>query len=97
MAKGRKTGGRVKGTPNKSTNEGKKIALDFLSRYSDSGQMEQDFLSIEDPVVRLSMAEKFLNYVMPKKQATAVDLTVEDNAGSLEDRLRDLSSPTEGA
>lgn len=35
MAKGRKTGGRKPGTPNKATAEAKAIALRFLDRRSD--------------------------------------------------------------
>lgn len=39
MAKCRKTGGRTKGTPNKSTTLGKEFIVQLLSQYADSGLM----------------------------------------------------------
>jgi hypothetical protein len=63
---GVKTGGRVKGTPNKVTSTlREKISL-FLDRKW--GVIEQDFESLE-PKDRIALFEKLLQYSIPKLQA----------------------------
>ena len=42
-----KTGGRVKGTPNKATVLNKKAIENLLEQYNSSGMFSQDFLSLE--------------------------------------------------
>ena len=71
-----KTGGRAKGTPNKTTSEIKAILSGFVSRNIDT--MQQDFDSIEDPFLRLQMMEKLLKYILPTNVKN--DLTIEGNA-----------------
>ncbi len=73
--KRKKTGGRQKGTPNKATAIGRQTILELLTNYSDSGLMSKDFLALEDPKDRLLIAEKLFQYVMPKMQSTAIDLS----------------------
>lgn len=86
-----KTGGRQKGTPNKSTILNKKIINDLLADYNDSGLMSKDFVNLE-PKDRLLIAEKLMQYVMPKMQSTSVDLTTStDEKKTLEATLSDLS------
>ena len=45
--KGKKTGGRVKGTPNKATATLKESIVDMLSEYRDSGDMKSDFNALD--------------------------------------------------
>lgn len=90
MALGKKTGGRKKGTPNKSTILGKEVIVSLLSDYSNSGLMTSDFMAL-DPKDRLVIAERLMQYTMPKMQATAIDLTTGDKEKTIEDRLAELA------
>ena len=90
MAQGKKTGGRQKGTPNKSTILGKEVIVSLLADYSNSGLMTSDFMAL-DPKDRLVIAEKLMQYTMPKMQATAIDLTTGDKEKTIEDRLAELA------
>lgn len=85
----KKYGGRVKGTPNKATMMGKKFIQDFLSSYSNSGLMESDFASLE-PKDRLYVAEKFVQYIMPKMQSVAV-AGENEKPVTIEARLKELA------
>lgn len=91
MAAGKKTGGRKKGTPNKATVLGKDIIVTLLSDYSASGLMAADFKAL-DPKDRLIIAEKLLNYALPKMQSAAVDLTSTARSQTIEDRLAALAA-----
>lgn len=88
--KGKKTGGRVKGTPNKATVMNKQLINNLLADYSDSGLMSKDFMSLEAKD-RMTIAEKLMQYVMPKMQSTSVDLAVTDEKKTLESTLNELS------
>lgn len=92
--KKKKTGGRVKGTPNKTTSLSKRIIADLLSTYYDTGQMTEDFVALE-PRDRLTIAEKLIQYVMPKMQATSIDLSDEAKTITIEAKLRELASMPE--
>ena len=94
MAIGKKTGGRTKGTPNKSTMLGKEIIVSLLAEYSNSGLMTSDFMAL-DPKDRLVIAERLMQYTMPKMQATAIDLTAGDREKTIEDRLAELAGEDE--
>ena len=94
MAIGKKTGGRTKGTPNKSTMLGKEIIVSLLAEYSNSGLMTSDFMAL-DPKDRLVIAERLMQYTMPKMQATANDLTAGDREKTIEDRLAELAGEDE--
>lgn len=94
MAIGKKTGGRKKGTPNKSTTLGKEVIVTLLSDYSNSGLMTSDFMAL-DPKDRLVIAERLLQYTMPKMQATAIDLNSGDKDKTIEDRLAELAGSDE--
>ncbi|MDE5629763.1 MAG: hypothetical protein K2I69_09425 [Muribaculaceae bacterium] len=91
MAIGKKTGGRTKGTPNKATMLGKEIIVSLLSDYADSGLMTSDFMAL-DPKDRLVIAERLMQYTMPKMQSTAIDLNNTDKQKTIEDRLAELAS-----
>lgn len=90
MAIGKKTGGRKKGTPNKSSVLGKEVIVSLLSDYSSSGLMTSDFMAL-DPKDRLVIAERLMQYTMPKMQATAIDITTGDKEKTIEDRLAELA------
>lgn len=85
-----KTGGRKKGTPNKKTAVNKAIITDIISQYYDSGLMATDFASL-DSKDRIQIAEKLMQYVLPKCQAIAMDINPEGGKGTTEDRLAELS------
>lgn len=91
----KKTGGRKKGTPNKATVMNKQLINDLLADYNDSGLMSKDFMSLE-PKDRMAIAEKLMQYVMPKMQSTAVDLAVTRERKTLEDTLNELSQQPDG-
>lgn len=95
MALGRKTGGRKKGTPNKSTTLGKEVIVSLLSDYANSGLMTSDFEAL-DPKDRLVIAERLMQYTMPKMQSTAVDITTGDREKTIEDRLAELAGEDSG-
>lgn len=91
MAIGRKTGGRKKGTPNKSTMLGKEVIVSLLSDYSNSGLLTSDFMAL-DSKDRLVIAERLMQYTMPKMQATAIDLSTSESEKTIEDRLAELAN-----
>lgn len=91
MATGKKTGGRQKGTPNKATLLGKSAIVELLTDYNNSGLMASDFATLE-PKDRLAIAEKLMQYVMPKMQSTSVDLNADANNKTIEDLLSDLAA-----
>lgn len=91
MAKNKKTGGRTKGTPNKTTSTIRDTISDILADYQQSGLMSEDFKKLS-PHDRLVIAERLMNYVAPKMQATAIDVKPSD-ADTLTARLIALTSP----
>lgn len=91
MASGKKTGGRKKGTPNKTTTLGRQVITSLLGDYADSGLMNADFMALE-PKDRLIIAERLMQYTLPKMQATAIDLAASDpSAKTIEQRLVELA------
>ena len=88
--KGKKTGGRKKGTPNKATSISKQVIADLLTEYHQSGKMTEDFDKLE-PRDRLQVAEKLIQYVMPKMQSSSVDITENSTTTTIENNLKELS------
>lgn len=66
-----KTGGRTKGTPNKTTQNVKQWIEKIIDK--NRKQVERDLKSVE-PQERLKIIEKLLQYVVPKQQAQSVDV-----------------------
>lgn len=91
MAKGKKTGGRQKGSVNKVTALSKTVIADLLAEYHSSGLMDSDFRKLE-PKDRMSITEKMMQYVLPKMQSTAVDLSTTENKKTIEDTLAELAN-----
>ena len=52
--------------------------------------MTSDFMAL-DPKDRLVIAERLMQYTMPKMQATAIDLSTGDREKTIEDRLAELA------
>lgn len=69
---------------------GKEVIVSLLADYSNSGLMTSDFMAL-DPKDRLVIAEKLMQYTMPKMQATAIDLTTGEKEKTIEDRLAELA------
>lgn len=67
-----KTGGRQKGTPNRTT----KVMRQWLSNFvrKNKRTMQNDLDALE-PKDRLIMLEKFMGYVIPKQQAVKAEIS----------------------
>lgn len=63
MSKGKKTGGRQKGTPNKNNAEIRQSVNTFISNNIDSIQATFDKL---EPMDQLKFIDRMLNYTLPK-------------------------------
>lgn len=89
--KRQKTGGRVKGTPNKTTT----ITRDVISSIA-SGIREQieDDLKKLTPKDRVAAFLKMCEFNIPKPQSISLDMTVEGKK-TIEDRLRELADDEE--
>ena len=89
MKKRVKYGGRVAGTPNKVTTMTKGVIASMLNDYQESGLMGSDFLDLE-PKERIAVAEKLMQYVMPKMQNTSVDFNATNGTRiTIEQKLRE--------
>lgn len=101
--KGIKTGGRQKGGKNKLPSKTKAVnrqaICDFLAGYinneGDEGKSLQKDWELLEPKDRVSMAEKMMQYTLPKIQS--VQFEPDDDGDTketdLEIRLRMLSKP----
>lgn len=87
--KGKKTGGRQAGTPNKVTRQVKECLSSLLIDYTNDEKFKDDFYKLS-PKDRLMLAEKLMPYVVPKLQNTAVDISTEGKK-TIEDTLIALS------
>lgn len=86
--KKQKTGGRQKGTPNKCTSMMRDEISAHLSEYFGTSWWRNDLRTL-DPRDRLLVAEKYLQYVLPKLQATSVDIQATQKT-KIEDMLAEL-------
>ena len=86
-----KTGGRGKGTPNKTTS----TVREWLTKLIDDSrrQVVKD-LKLLEPKDRLLVLEKFMQYTTPKMQAVTVDAEVTSTQTLLHNgrRLEDMSN-----
>ena len=71
MARGKKTGGRKKGTPNKATIEVKDKISALLDEYSQK-QMVADLMGLK-PLDRLKMFTSLAEYILPKQNRTTIE------------------------
>ena len=92
--KGKKTGGRKKGTPNKATPE-KRAIKQLLQEHSiayitpkDDGMsdLDRDLVGME-PAQRAMVEVKLMEFHTPKMQATSIDARIKEANITIEDRL----------
>lgn len=88
--KGKKTGGRSRGTPNKVNANVKSTISKLLGAYFESGKMEKDFECLSERE-RLNVAVQLINYIAPKMQATQMDVTTKTEDKNLTETLTRLS------
>ena len=74
--KGKKTGGRKKGTPNRTTAEAKEFLEKIIFGQFDAIPDVLATLKEEDKAKYIDSLHKLIQYVLPKKS----DLTSKDNA-----------------
>ena len=89
--KRKKYGGRVAGTPNKVTGRTRELIANLMTEYAQSGKMLSDFNDLE-PKERITIAEKLMQYSIPKMQSTSLEIENAADAGlTLEVRLAQLA------
>ena len=88
MGKKIKTGGRVKGTPNKVSAEMRDFIKDLLE--GNKAQLRKDFLSLE-PKDRISIFCHLVKFVVPALQSVDLNATVENVSDPIEDDLKSLA------
>lgn len=109
--KGKKTGGRTKGTPNKDTPQKKAIkailrdhSLAYITPHDvvDEETGEHSMLSQLDmdlammkAAVRAQIEVKLMEFHTPKMQSTSVDVNMPDTKITIEDKLIKLSQEPE--
>ena len=91
MAIGKKTGGRVAGTPNKAT----KITRDIINNLSADmyNQVLEDIASLE-PNERVKVWLKLCEFNIPKPQTVSLDVAIQTKK-TIEDRLIEMSGDEE--
>lgn len=88
-AKGQpKTGGRVKGTPNKIKNDLRERIQNFAEENFD--EVIEAWKQIQEPDKKIKAYNDICAYALPKLQAVQLDATV-SRASSIEDDLRALA------
>lgn len=71
MEKRAKTGGRAKGTPNKTTAETKQLLQNVVTKQIE--KLETTLNKLE-PVERVNALSKLLPYILPKQQGVEIEL-----------------------
>ena len=89
--KGKKTGGRTAGTPNRVTTAVRQVITAAVDGYYHSQQFIDDIRAL-DPKDRVAVFERLSAYVIPKLQSTTLDTTITSRR-TIEDRLLQLSTP----
>lgn len=109
--KGKKTGGRKKGTPNRDTPQKKAIKA-ILQQHSiayitadkeavdeNGGTVMVSQLDLDlarmEPKDRAAVEVRLLEFHTPKMQSTSVDVSLQDTSITIEDRLIRLSQSPE--
>ena len=91
---GEKSGGRKKGTPNKTTAAARKFMAAIMEDYADGDLIKEDWKKLK-PRDRMELAKDILPYLGPKLQAVAVidDDEANGRRRTIEERLYALSNP----
>lgn len=88
--KGKKTGGRQKGTPNKATAFSKTVIQDILTEYTNSDLFQQDMKNLE-PKDRLDIMVKLMAFTTPKPQTVDMSISSKTENKALDETLSDLA------
>ena len=91
--KGKKTGGRQPGSTNKIPTLVRATISDIINEYYTSETFTNDIAKLK-PAERVAAMEKLSAYVLPKLQATTLDLTAETKK-TIEDQLALLAEENE--
>ena len=91
--KGKKTGGRQKGTPNKTTAFSKTVIENILTDYTDSDLMADDMKALE-PKDRLDIMVKLMGFITPKPQSIDMSVTSKTSL-TIEEALLKLAKENE--
>ena len=94
MARGKKTGGRVKGSLNRATIDLRQVLEDVVSGYHASGAAANDF-ELMEPKQRIDITLKMLVYVVPRPQSVTVDLSIPAVNDALIQELNRLAQESE--
>ena len=100
--KGKKTGGRQKGTPNKISTISKTVIQDIVSNYflaekgskNEFGKSFVEDLGKLDAKERIDVMIKLNTFVIPKPQSVSVDFNQEKKK-TIEDKLIELAQENE--
>lgn len=76
-----KSGGRQKGTPNKTTEGFRQIAKDFIEQHKD--ELHDAWNDIESPENKIKIYLGFMSYVVPKPVAIAEKENEEEESSIL--------------
>lgn len=91
MTKGRKTGGRVAGTPNKATRITRNLINDLAAGLYDKVVEDIEMLEPKD---RVHVFLKLVEFNVSKPQSVAIDI-MQEGKKTIEDRLAELSGDDE--
>lgn len=107
MAKGKKTGGRVKGTPNKENPLKGYIRSHSMGYFEpkprkdeetgvefEASDFEMDILALA-PDDRVAAELRLLKFHMPEMKAIDMDMTVSEATKTIEERLAELAGEEE--
>ena len=87
--KGKKTGGRQKGTPNKTTSTLRSAISKIVNDYYNSETLLEDIYRLK-PKERVDIMEKLAAYVVPKLQSVDVNAEVKSRTNIVSARLREM-------
>lgn len=87
--KGKKTGGRQKGTPNKTTSTLRTAISKIVNDYYNSETLLEDINKLK-PKERVDIMEKLAAYVVPKLQSVDVNAEVKSQTNIVSARLREM-------
>ena len=73
MAQGRKTGGRVKGTPNRATGAVRDVFSKFVESNAEKVQELFDRVAEDDPGKALDLLARLSEFVVPKLSRATID------------------------
>jgi hypothetical protein len=91
--RGKKTGGRTKGAPNKATGDVRRLFAAFTESKFTS--FKNSYEKIKDPEKKCRIYIDACKYVIPSLQSVTID-DITDRDKTIEDRLAELSEEANG-